>query len=123
MAVVNHGVEAVGARKGAIWFVDEAAGLLRQARAHPSGSTVSEEPAVVPVDADGPVSAAYRTRAPYFLESQRELEHRHPEFARRTPGIAALACLPLVVSDRVVAVVTFVFETERIFDANERALC
>ncbi|HEY1957231.1 MAG TPA: ATP-binding protein [Polyangiaceae bacterium] len=70
-----------------------------------------------PIAKNTPISESYRTRSPLWETSPEKAAER---FDGVTHG--ALACLPLLVGDRIVGVVAFRFEGERLFAPEERAM-
>jgi signal transduction histidine kinase/DNA-binding NarL/FixJ family response regulator len=121
-AVIRHGLEALGAMRGAIWLLAADGSTLTTIRA--SGYTAAllapwrEFPAEAPV----PIADAVRAREPLIFESleERNVQYAHLPLPESAVG-GALIALPLVFGDRAVGGLGLVFATARHFDAQERA--
>ena len=126
-AVIDEGTEAVGARTGAIWLLDETGQHLQllRARSYPN----AENYARVPLDRRSPLGDAVLRRAPVWLESYEAYQAGYPVYEAKTrgevpdhgPGTLAIACLPLVIDDRLLGGLAFSFATSRRFEPDERA--
>jgi PAS domain S-box-containing protein len=76
-----------------------------------------------PLDGPFPAARAFRTGEPEWVEDAAQYDRRYPGLAERLGGASsAVAALPLIVDDKVIAAVAFRFDQPRTFDADERAV-
>ena len=104
-AVLNEGVEALGASGGGV--------LLATAE-----DTLSV-PGVVGYD-ELPAAVALRTRTSVWLESRVERDRRFPKLAGMEATTVALCAVPLEVQGRCIGALRFSFTEARLFDDEER---
>ena len=126
-AVIDEGTEAVGARTGAVWVLDAAGDHLEllRARAYPNTGKYTR----LPLDRVSPIGDAVLRRTPVWLETYEAYQEGYPAFEPITrgevpehgPGTLAIACLPLVIDDRLLGGLAFTFATSRRFLPDERA--
>jgi len=86
--------------------------------------TVVEPHRHLPFHPPTPATAAYRSRAPEFVETLAEFKDRYPELARATTGITgtrALLCIPLFLEERAIGVFGVTYREDHLFSTEERA--
>ena len=125
--VVDHGMEAVGARGGGLWLVEPGEGHARLLRGTgPDARVLAGVLGRVPLEAPSPISQAIREAEPVWLETPRALATRFPELAARcgeageAPAPSSV-CLPLLADGRALGVLRFAFAEPHAFDGDERA--
>jgi PAS domain S-box-containing protein len=118
--VLARGTELEGAGSGALWLLDEAAGLLRFVAAVGMLPGNAARFAAIPLDADLPGAAVARTGTAIYLRSRAERDARWPGLTGVTTAMEAQAVVPLVVDGRTVGALSFGFADEREFGAGER---
>lgn len=123
-AVVDTGVEAIGADIAGMWLIPpeaDHAELVRARGLHPSHADVFVR---VPLAGDSPLGETLRTGTSVWLASRAEYAARYPVYeAEHRPAPSpplALACVPLIVAGRVAGGLSFVFHRERAFEPDER---
>lgn len=121
-AIVNLGVDALGAQTGAlVWPIDEKRCVIAAHRGVPESTLRNFE--VLPLESETPALRALRTRAPEWIASAEEFDAHYPVFREKVQGAAsgAAASLPLIARDRVLGGVSFRFASERTFTEDDRA--
>ncbi|WP_164011539.1 GAF domain-containing protein [Pyxidicoccus trucidator] len=125
--VVDQGVDAVGARSGALWLVEPGDGHALLLRCMGEDSRMlSGVFGKVPLEEPSPMTEAIREARPVWLETPDAMAFRFPELAERceqAQGTSApsAACLPLAVDGRALGALQFSFAEPHAFDADERA--
>ncbi len=76
----------------------------------------------LPVGDEAPASNAFRSRTPVWVDTADEYVSRFPRLASTAPASGSTAAFPLVLGDRVLAVVAFRFQGLRKFESEERTL-
>lgn len=122
-AILEEGVNLLGATTGAIWLLDSTGARLEmlRSRGYPSGTAFQS----VPMDADTPLCEAVRTGMPVWLENWAEYAARYPASESRSrqarpQSEVAIACLPLLVEGRALGGAAFAFPGARAFEDAER---
>ena len=122
--VVDHGIEALGARSASLAVVDPATQTLELicASGYSSGATAKYRR--IPLDAPFPLTDVVRDRQPLVLASAEERDARFPHLAqlRRENGAGAMAALPLLVDGRAIGALGFNFPESRPIDGEDRAV-
>src|SRR5215217_7423324 len=124
--IVEQGVEAVGAARGALWRLDAGHARLLRCTGYEDSRSFMEAFGVLPLDGRGPMTEALLEARPVWLESPEELAERYPEMDEtrhrvvRKPAPSSV-CLPLLVEGRALGVLLFAFSEVRVFDTDERA--
>jgi K+-sensing histidine kinase KdpD len=132
--IVHEAVAVLGADGVAVWFMTEGGESLRKVMAlgrsggrfpgAPENRPVDEGPFhEIPLDAEGPVSLAARSRSVVVVEDREELHTRFPSVEQVAQGSfipPSLICAPMVVHDRVAGVLLVAFVHTRRVSADER---
>ncbi|HET7311363.1 MAG TPA: GAF domain-containing protein, partial [Mycobacteriales bacterium] len=108
--LVERGVSLIGAIAGSLWEPDPAAGVLRLRGVAGYPDEVVRRWSDLPLDAQAPAADAARTGERVVLRSVSERDERYPSLAGRATVGDVFVCAPLVVEDRVVAVLGLGFE-------------
>ena len=120
-AIVGRGVAALGARAG-LMAVPTGNGESLQiihAVGYPPGFL--DQWRTFPLEGAYPLTEAFRTGEPVFLENLEDRRRRYPIFgARPDEEDHAVACVPMIVDGRAVGGLTFSFGQPRTFDADDR---
>ncbi|NTX05512.1 GAF domain-containing protein [Myxococcus sp. CA040A] len=124
--IVEQGVEAVGAARGALWRLEAGNARLLRCTGYEDPRSFMEAFGVLPLEGRTPMTEALLEARPVWLESPEELSDRYPEVDEqrhrvvRKPAPASV-CLPLLVEGRALGVLLFAFSEARVFDPDERA--
>lgn len=118
--VLTRGMELEGAGSGALWLLDEAAGVLRLQGMGGSAPGLSSKFAALPLDAVLPGSHVVRTATPIYLRSRAERDERWPALVGTPSAMEAQAIVPLVVDGRCIGCLSFGFPEEREIGEGER---
>src|SRR3954451_19306063 len=108
--VVDRGVSLIGAIAGALWEPDPDAGVIRLRGVAGYPEEVLERWTEMPLDAAAPAADAARTAQLVVLRSVAERDERYPHLAGRDSVGGGFVCAPLIVQDRVVAVLGLGFD-------------
>ena len=124
--VVAEMVVALGARTGALAVRAGDAEALVLARTVGFPALVDDRVRTQPLDMQSPLTEAFRTRAPVWVERRDGpdgLDARYPPIAPvwDVLGVASAVFVPLVVAGAAVGVISFAFEGTRAFAEAERA--
>jgi PAS domain S-box-containing protein len=115
--MVREGVDALDACTGV--FVEPRPDGSLEVIAHQGiAEDVTGADRIFSVDGPFPAASAFRSGQPVWIEGAADDDRR---YAGRVDS-AAVAALPLIVDERVIAAVAFGFDEPRIFDADERAV-
>ena len=123
-AIVRAGVEAVGARGGGVWEVEQGGRTARLM--HASGLEMARhfERVDLHAPAPAPIADAIARVEPSFAGSRAEVGQRYPELEVSLPSAPqrdfAFACLPLEAEGRAIGGASFVFDGARRFDEEDR---
>ena len=117
--VVSHMADAAGATTAslAVLVDDETFGLLGL-RGGTKGAT--SRYATFPADDATPAGVAVRTGRPLLLAGRSTIESQFPELELAAPGERSILCLPLIIEDRRVGVMTLSFPN--FLDADDAEL-
>ncbi|HEU0129555.1 MAG TPA: SpoIIE family protein phosphatase [Mycobacteriales bacterium] len=118
--VLARGLEIESAGSGALWLLDEAAGVLRFQGATGMVPGMAARFASLPLDAPLPGPATVRTGEPIYLASRADRDTRWPALTGTPSTMEAQAIVPLVVDDRPIGCLSFGFPEVREFGAGER---
>src|SRR5262249_19853084 len=121
---LTRGLDAVGARAGAVLELDAGGHALEIVKAVGYEESMLRHFARVDLDADMPVAEAVRRRQPVFLDSPEERTLQYPELARRTPDVAPSSewvAIPLEVGSRVLGAFVMSLSRGRPISAEDRA--
>jgi signal transduction histidine kinase len=126
-AVVEYGLETLGASAGSVWSVEPTRRVLRRAFELGTDPKLLREFPEVPLEpaVPLPVTDAIRTGAPVWIDSREELARRYPEVHRLTAGdsdVASAAILPLRVEGRAIGALTYSWNRPREPSEEGRAL-
>ncbi|MCP3140057.1 GAF domain-containing protein [Pyxidicoccus xibeiensis] len=124
-AVLEVGVDALGAVNAGIWQLDAATGLLELMQSRGYAPQTVKGFGSFSVDAPVPLAEAVRQAAPLWMRSWAEYAERVPASEERAYAVRhrhgmANACLPLLVEGRAIGGLTFGFEGEHPFEDVER---
>lgn len=118
-AVLVEGVAALEAVAGGVLLaIDEDHFALPGAVGY--SETVLQRLRAEPRDAELPAAVALRTGEPVWIESRAERDARFPELVGLERGTVSMCAVPLEVEDRRLGAVRFSFDSERLFDDDER---
>ncbi len=116
-ALLREGMAALDARMGRVLLVDEARGFLR-----PVASAGFEESPLLQSDialtGEVPLAAAARLRKGLFVESPQDQARDFPDLIV-ADAIRSWAAIPVMVEERVIAVMGFIWSQERKFSSDE----
>ncbi|HZG42311.1 MAG TPA: PAS domain S-box protein, partial [Longimicrobium sp.] len=121
-AVVGRGVDALGARSGALAMLGADGGLhLVKGIGYPREAL--ERYRRIPLDTPFPLSDAVREGVPIFLAGAEERAARYPHLAelRQTNGQGPMAAVPLLHDGRTVGVLGLNFPDGAVLGDDERA--
>jgi PAS domain S-box-containing protein len=118
--VLSKGLEIEGAGSGALWLVDEAAGVLRFVASTGAAPGATDRFRAIPLDSDLPGAEVVRTREPAYVRSLAERDIRWPMIAGVPSAMEAQAVVPLVVDDRALGCLSFGFRDVRDFAESDR---
>lgn len=105
--ILEAGMTALEAGGGAIALrLDEAPEILTW-----QGEEAAEYP--LALNENSPLTGVIRNGDPLFIPDSDNLAVQYPRYSRR---YAALSCLPLIVGERVIGAIEFVFSAPRYFD-------
>ena len=125
-AAAVHGCATLQATTAAVWWLDEAAGLLRMHYAHGPDHDLQERFREVPLEQPFPLPLvdAVRTGEPVWVVSREELAAGYPQLAAWIDGGAGfgtvIAALPLMVKGRAMGVLSFTWLEPRELSEEER---
>jgi signal transduction histidine kinase len=118
--IVDQGIAALDARSGRISLIEPDRQNIRVIGS--SGYAWIRD--VISIDAQLPTNEVIRTGQPMFVESFAEVVSRFPTLGESVDPLipGALASAPLLVDGRVIGAMTLVFEGDRQFEDDDRAL-
>jgi PAS domain S-box-containing protein len=120
---VEEGMAAFGAASEGLWLLDESGRTLELHEAKGFAATSEERFRRIPLAAPVrlPITDAFRSGQPIWLESFDDLRRTYPELAisSRVPR-GAFAFLPLVVDNRTIGAISVAFSESRRLDQDER---
>jgi signal transduction histidine kinase len=120
-AVVHEGIQALGARGGAVALpsADRQALEIRTTFGYDPVALASWQ--TIPLDRPNPVTEAYRQKAPLFIETRQQAILDFPVLQPELQHFSgSLVALPLIVRDQVLGVLMLTFPQPRIFDDVDR---
>jgi signal transduction histidine kinase len=120
-AVVHEGIQALGARGGAV-ALPSTDGQALEIRTTFGYDPVALAPwQTIPLDRPTPVTEAYRQKAPVFIETAQQAIVDFPVLQAELQRFSgSLTALPLIVKDQVLGVLILTFSQERAFDDEDR---
>jgi signal transduction histidine kinase len=120
--LLERGLEALGARAGAVVRRPEGAETLELVASLNFPEELAARWNNMPADAESPVAEVLRTGEPLFIEHQQELFERFPLMAKLTGALQphAFVGLPIKLNGQVLAAAGFGFTSEVLFDAGTR---
>ncbi|MCE9668853.1 GAF domain-containing protein [Myxococcus stipitatus] len=124
--IVDQGLRAVGARRGALWVVEGQHARMLRCSGYDDSLGFIDTFGLMPLDGTGPMTAAILEARPIWVETLEAMEQRYPHEAEkrsqvmRTPS-PSVACLPLMAEGRALGVLLFAFPETRDFDPDEQA--
>ncbi|MFK7603517.1 GAF domain-containing protein [Deinococcus sp. SM5_A1] len=120
-AVVHEGIQALGARGGAV-ALPSADGQALEIRTTFGYDPVAVAPwRTIPLGRPTPVTEAYRQKTPLFIETRHQALHNYPALQTEMQNFTgSLAALPLMVKDQVFGVLMLTFSQQRGFDDVDR---
>jgi len=123
MAVVNHGVVAVGARGGGVVTLSEDGRSLHPLFMMGYPPEVLDSYQGIALDADLPLATVVRTGKPLWIPAPAVATARYAGGSTGTQqiGTYAAAVLPLLLSGRAVGGIEFTFGDDRVFGEDDRA--
>jgi serine phosphatase RsbU (regulator of sigma subunit)/anti-sigma regulatory factor (Ser/Thr protein kinase) len=118
-AVLQQGVEALGASGGGVLLSTEADRLVVP------GTIGYDQHLVDPLRGESPraelpAAVALRTGEPVWIESREERDARYPELINLERGTVSTCAVPLIVGDKCLGALRFSFLRPRLFDEDER---
>jgi PAS domain S-box-containing protein len=124
--VVDHGVAAVGARRGSLWITEPDGAHARLVRTFGHSQELVERFQRLPLELDAPLTEALRQGQPVWMETHEPGPPTPPPLEGGQGGLAqvltpSLACLPLKAEGRTLGALVLGFTQPRRFDADERA--
>jgi signal transduction histidine kinase len=124
--IAQEARDAIGARSGAVWLLDEAKTHLQLLAAPGLPAGMLDRIINYPIDADNPLCAAARQGEPVWIESWEEFARRFPASEARVseipePRPVAFACLPLRFESETVGAMACSFFRPHTFDEEDRA--
>lgn len=120
-AVVGVGLEALGARSGALALLSDDGTRLEIVRSAGYREELMGEWRSFALADPVPMSDSVRNRELILLESRADRDLNYPIFAGSPTPNNAFACVPLVVEERVLGGLAFSFSEERPFEEMERS--
>lgn len=121
--VVSHGIDALGAAAASVYVAADAEAALDLVSAAGYRADALDGVRRVPIQANTPVSEAFRRRAPVFLTCAEDGRARYPTLAASRQGLAGpMAALPLIADDRGIGAIAFDFAGSATLGAEERSL-
>ena len=123
MAVINHGVVAVGARGGSVVTLSEDGTSLDPLFMMGYPPEVLDSYQRIALDADLPLATVVRTREPLWTPAPTAPTARYTRGTIETQRIetCASAVLPLILHGRAVGGIEFIFGGDRVFAEDDRA--
>jgi PAS domain S-box-containing protein len=121
-AIVDHGVDAVGANLGIVAVVSGDGRTLVTRAMVGFESDAAETRRRIPLDDPTAITDAVRRREPIYLESWQERIDRYPAASayHARCGDGAAVTLPLLVEGKPIGALGFGFPTDRVFDGEAR---
>lgn len=122
-AIVTHAQVVLGAVGVVIARPTTDGELVELLRSSDMPDSIRDEWQRFALSADVPLAEVLRSGTPLFLETREEFTTRYPALAPLldAAGHRANVVLPLIVDQRVLAVLGVAFDTPRVFDAEDRA--
>lgn len=124
-SIVKAAYAAFNAYVGGIYLYDARAAVLELSHSEGFGAAANRFHEL-PLFSAAPVAQAFRLRRNIFVASLAEYKERYPTLAQHVNDPNAplsFACLPLVIGDRALGVLTLAFRTEQAFsDGQQRML-
>jgi serine phosphatase RsbU (regulator of sigma subunit)/anti-sigma regulatory factor (Ser/Thr protein kinase) len=108
--LVERGVSLIGAIAGSLWEPDAGGGVLSLRGVAGYPDEVVQRWSELPLDAQAPAADAARTGERVVLRSVAERDERYPSLAGGAAVGDVFVCAPLMVEDRVVAVLGLGFD-------------
>ena len=120
-AVVHEGIQALGARGGAV-ALPCADGQTLEIRTTYGYDPVAVAPwQTMRLERPTPVTEAYRQKTPLFIETGHQALHDYPVLQAEMENFSgSLAALPLMVKDQVFGVLMLTFSRQRVFADVDR---
>ncbi|MCP3099059.1 GAF domain-containing protein [Myxococcus sp. K15C18031901] len=124
--IVDQGLRAVGARRGALWVVEGQHARMLRCSGYDDSLGFIDTFGLMTLDGTGPMTAAILEARPIWVESLEAMAERYPEEATRRAGVMrtpspSVAALPLMAEGRALGVLLFAFPEQRDFDSDEQA--
>ena len=122
-AVVHEGIQALGARAGAVALPSADGQALELHTTFGYDPTALAPWQTIPLVRPTPVTEAYRQKTPLFIETAHKAILDFPVLQTEMQNFSgSLAALPLIVRDQVLGVLMLTFPQERIFHEGDRLL-
>jgi signal transduction histidine kinase len=121
-AVINGTLQAFEAAAGFVGVTSEEPAQLHVLHAVGFSSGRLSPGATIPLELGRPLSDAIRTRTVLFIETGAERRERYPQWTgpSETSEAGALACVPLLLPDRVLGGILISFAGARPFEPDDR---
>lgn len=121
--MVREGLAALGADAGAVFLLADDGRTWEAVSFRGYSPELAPRHVRSPIDAPGPLRAAWESRQLVLVGTPEELRQRWPHLAeaQTRSGDAALAAVPLVLGQEVMGVLTAAFRTSRDFSTDDTA--
>jgi PAS domain S-box-containing protein len=123
-AIAEYGAEAVDAAAAFVTTTDPDTGTLIIRAASGFAEVIGREMLGMAMPTPSAMAEAVERKAPIFIEGWEERVQRYPDAIRfRLQGEGAIAALPLLIEDRPIGALGFLYDADRSFGREERDYC
>lgn len=122
-AVIEQGINSLGAAAGVVVLVNETAGHLEIAASAGYPAEIIEKWRHFDLNLNLPINDSIREKKPVFIESFEEYKKLYPYLteSKSYTGSRALTSVPLIIEGKTLGALGFSFSSERNFSEDDRA--